>query len=780
MPADDVRGYRTAMLALAGAWLFLASPWLTGAVTIPYDAKALFQAQIQFIANALHSGQSPFWSPNTYVGVPQIADPQSLIFSPAIILAYFEAVPSFRQLDIYVLFLLGIGALAILKLFEDRRWHPAGAVTAAIMFAFGGSAAWRIQHIAHIQSYVFFALTMWLLARALDRSSVAYGILAGGAAGLMLAEPNQVAMLGCYVLVGVIAAHWALAASPRRAVGASLRPLAAAALTGLIIVALPLTLTYLFLSDSNRPSVTFAEAARASLHPASLLTAVVADLYGAHDPKVEYWGPYSSTWDPRELTLSQNMSQVYFGALPALLILTIGSARGLLWARDIRAYVITAVALTIYALGAYTPAFGLLFDVLPGVRFFRRPVDATFLLGAMLAVIGGYLVHRWASATVPCVGRTRQRLEIALIAGAAAAALVIAHACGRLSVAWPPVTYALGWLLLARLVLMAPPRLQSTGSSGLVLLAAVFMATDLAANNGPNDSTGLPARNYEILQPNCRNETIQFLKRHLRRAPGTPWRDRIELAGLGFEWPNAALVHDFDHILGYNPLRLGVVSEAIGARDYITGPEQRQFVPLFPSYHSPMANMLGLRYIATAVPVEQMDAKLPPGALKLVKRTADAFIYENAEALPRVLFAREWSAANFDRIVETGDWPAFDPRHTVLLEGVPPVPAARDTVPPPAHGLSMAGLTSYENTQVVVEVDAATSGFVVLNDVWHPWWSAAVDGVAAPILKANVMFRAVPVPAGHHVVTFEFHPVSGAIAELRHRMRDEDSGSWRE
>ena len=48
--------------------------------------------------------------------------------------------------------MLRLGALAIVKLFQDRGWHPAGAAVAAIAFAFGASAAWRIQHIAQIQS----------------------------------------------------------------------------------------------------------------------------------------------------------------------------------------------------------------------------------------------------------------------------------------------------------------------------------------------------------------------------------------------------------------------------------------------------------------------------------------------------------------------------------------------------------------------------------------------------------------------------------------------------
>ncbi len=69
-------GYRLATLIVVLAWLALSSPWLFGFVTIPYDAKAHFQAQIQFLSTALHTGQSPFWTPNVFVGTPQIADPQ--------------------------------------------------------------------------------------------------------------------------------------------------------------------------------------------------------------------------------------------------------------------------------------------------------------------------------------------------------------------------------------------------------------------------------------------------------------------------------------------------------------------------------------------------------------------------------------------------------------------------------------------------------------------------------------------------------------------------------
>ena len=71
-----------------------------------------------------------------------------------------------------------------------------------------------------------------------------------------------------------------------------------------------------------------------------------------------------------------------------------------------------------------------------------------------------------------------------------------------------------------------------------------------------------------------------------------------------------------------------------------------------------------------------------------------------------------------------------------------------------------------------IDSDSVCGGYVVLNDVWHPWWTVTVDGAPADILAANVLFRAVEVTPGRHRVRFEFKPVAGAIAELGARMFD--------
>jgi uncharacterized membrane protein YfhO len=67
---------------------------------------------------------------------------------------------------------------------------------------------------------------------------------------------------------------------------------------------------------------------------------------------------------------------------------------------------------------------------------------------------------------------------------------------------------------------------------------------------------------------------------------------------------------------------------------------------------------------------------------------------------------------------------------------------------------------------VSLAVDARAPGYLTLSDTWYPGWTATVDGRAVAIRHANVAFRAVPVPAGHHIVDFAYSPLSARLAAL--------------
>lgn len=761
-------GYLLAAIAFVVAWVVLCWPWLSGSVTIPFDAKAHFQAQVEFLARALHSGQSPFWNHNVFAGSPQVADPQSLIFSPAIILALLSPAPGFRMVDAFVLLHLLVAGFAVIMFFRDRGWHPAGGLMAALVFAFGASASWRIQHIGQIESLAFFAIAFWLTARMLQRGSGWAGVFAGLAAGLMVLKPDQVAMLGGYVLIGMVLAHWISGGWP--SVRASLVPAALASAAGLAVITVPLLWTWLFAEATTRPEIGLGVATTGSLHPASLLTAFVGDLFGAKNPNVTFWGPYLNPNWVKDLTLSQNMAQIYMGALPMLLLIAPGLTRGWLWDKAVRPLTLLLLFMVLYALGRYTPVFQVLYDYLPGVKMFRRPADATFLIGALGAILSGYVLHRMLTAEGISFWRDLL-IGGAIVLAVALVAMLLSRSEGHLGDAWAPVLAALGWFgaAVALLVVLQRWRGALAPVAAMVLVTGV-VASDLGVNNGPNESTALPPQLYDVLRPTTHNQTIALLKQLTAQPAGSPRRDRVELLGMGFEWPNAGMVHGFDHTLGYNPLRLEDFSEAVGTGDGIANPGDRKFTPLFPSYNSRLANLLGLRYIASPVPIEQVDRTLKPGDLTLLARTKQGYVYENPNALPRVQFVGGWAFADFESMKLSGRWPDIDPQQAVLLDAEPPVAAPEG----PAAVQAEVKLTKYRNTEVEVEVTTPAAGFVVLNDVWHPWWRAQVDGVDTEILKANVLFRAVQVPAGTHKVTFSFQPLSGAIAELRARISPQE------
>lgn len=125
-------------------------------------------------------------------------------------------------------------------------------------------------------------------------------------------------------------------------------------------------------------------------------------------------------------------------------------------------------------------------------------------------------------------------------------------------------------------------------------------------------------------------------------------------------------------------------------------------------------------------------------------------VRSNPQALPRAYLVTgvrpvAGEAAAASAIVA----PGFDPRREVVVEGglVRREPEA-DLVP--------AEIERYEPEHVVVRTDGPADSVLVLTDTFAPGWRATVDGREVPVRPANLLFRAVEVPAGRHVVTFTY------------------------
>ena len=136
------------------------------------------------------------------------------------------------------------------------------------------------------------------------------------------------------------------------------------------------------------------------------------------DPNIEYWAPQSLIWDAAwgwpGLYLSQNMGAA---SMPARWPSSRSCRSGSSAASPGRARSASSPSPRRWCCStrsaATRPAFHLMYDLMPGVALYRRPADATFVLVALVAVIAGYLVHRWLTGTVPPATRLQRALEIA-------------------------------------------------------------------------------------------------------------------------------------------------------------------------------------------------------------------------------------------------------------------------------------------------------------------------------------------------------------------------------
>ena len=108
-----------------------------------------------------------------------------------------------------------------------------------------------------------------------------------------------------------------------------------------------------------------------------------------------------------------------------------------------------------------------------------------------------------------------------------------------------------------------------------------------------------------------------------------------------------------------------------------------------------------------------------------------------------------------NRVDEVLD-PRFQPEAEVLLE-------AGESVPASSGFRGLVNIVRRRCDQVVLNADLNQTGSVVLLEGFLPGWRASIDGVAAPVHRANAVFLAATVPAGRHEVIFTYRPWGAVI-----------------
>lgn len=72
-------------------------------------------------------------------------------------------------------------------------------------------------------------------------------------------------------------------------------------------------------------------------------------------------------------------------------------------------------------------------------------------------------------------------------------------------------------------------------------------------------------------------------------------------------------------------------------------------------------------------------------------------------------------------------------------------------------------IITYENNRVVLEVTTPEAALLFMSESFYPGWKAFVDGKQEEILRANFVFRAIPMGPGSHRVEVVYEPLSFKI-----------------
>ncbi len=149
--------------------------------------------------------------------------------------------------------------------------------------------------------------------------------------------------------------------------------------------------------------------------------------------------------------------------------------------------------------------------------------------------------------------------------------------------------------------------------------------------------------------------------------------------------------------------------------------------------------------------------------------SGDVKIYEAVVASPRAFFAasgRCYPGTDDAIALEGLTQQALSSVSQVWLADCEPSEWALDTALVVDSSPAQLAVRRYHPERIELDVDSEAGGLIVLKDAWYPGWRVTLEpesgGIATEVevLRANVLFRAVPVPPGAWRIVMTFQPVS--------------------
>lgn len=695
--------------------LFFFYRFLDGSVVLAFkDLSRYFYPLRYLMAEQVRAGQLPLWDPYIFCGFPLLATLQICFFYPLTIIHYL--LPFNLAFNYYTILHYFLAACFMYALLRHYRLSAAGSFFGGLVFAFSGYLLSVSNMNTSLSSVIWLPLALLFFDKLINSS---LGIRHSSFAwfSLLLAlmflggEPTII-----YVSLWFLF-FYAILFSEKKARNIGLLFLACLLAAGLVAVQL---LPFAELSGlSDRLSQTdFQIVSLRSFPPREMINFVLPYFFG----NPGQLGSYTETLLGE---MNQNwLITPYLGIIPLIMIFFAFTKK--------RSGFFLAAALValLLAFGRYTPAYFLLYRILPGIALIRYPVKFLFLTTFCLSLLAAFGFDELLKG-IKTSGRALIALAVALalcvklsIAGLCLSPVVLGSLTHRLTANVPNYfirllgeiiqfnlssLFNLTALVAALLALLTAAYYRKISRGLLVGGLLLLTAADLFAN-GISVTIGAPAEIFSAT-------TVTYA---LMQKDSAPYRffyssrvgaDNQTIYGENYA---AALVNAQDdlcdnwHILhhrfdffGYESIKpwklLELARAELSEEGYVKNLD--------------ILSAANVKYILSLDPIT--DPRL-----KLLRHKhaygTDHYFYENRSVMPRAYFLD--------------------------------------------NGVGEVKINEYRPGRIALATDGPRAATLFLAESYYPGWKALVDGKEVKISRAKEIFEAVNVPAGEHKVIFVYDP----------------------
>lgn len=712
-----------AILLLIALWLLFFWRLFT---PIKEDQASLEKGDFsgQFVAfggyqyQRLTAAEVPLWDPYNNGGLPFLADTQAAVFYPprlvTIGLSNLTGGWTYHALELemtaHVLLYSLLMYLLVRRMTSGKPASIFGALVAAIIASYGGFlTSYPPLQLALLEAGIWLPLAVLGIYEATRKETIrwAWLVITGFALGLSwMAGHPQSSFFLTYLLVGFFAYRsyerrysWQHFAAGTVLFGAIAGGMAAVQL-------LP---GFEYLLRTSRTEFGFD--AKGNGFP-------FRDIIQFLFPNL------TSQWSP-----------LYVG-IPGFVLAIIAVWRRLPGAIFWGTVAITALALSF---GANSPFFALLYNVIPGMRFFRGQERAAYLVAnslAILAGLGAAHIANWNSEQWPLGTRNIRRGLLTLTGLCGGAAVLVfnewlnnhdllnsALSTVIISAAVAGAAFVILWLM------MKHP--QQARFQWLVVGLILFELFTVNMDTETNYDSVPPEQQLSLTPPPLVAQALED--------KNVPFR----VDGYRALHDNYGTLYGLADIRGISPLFLDSAHAII--ENGLINPRAWE--------------LFAVRYVYT-----DWDSLPVPSEIigKSEDRYGAANLHQLSDPRPFALMVYKSVEANSDEAARAilAD-SNFDPRNTIILQKSVELSLTDDSTIE-----ASAAVNDFKPESFSIGVDTPAEGILSIANVDYPGWKATLDGQAIDILRAYGALQAVVVPAGTHTVQLVFDPISYHIGAI--------------